>query len=158
MKWIDLPPIWLMFFCALTYMIGGIEWLSFTPTTDLLGRELTDARLSWGGPVFIAIGIVLTAAAVIEMAKHRTTVIPHRKADALVQTGIFAFSRNPIYLADMLILLGVIILLRAPVAIVFLPIFFLILRQRFILPEENMLFAEFGEVFDDYCDMTRRWI
>lgn len=158
MKWIDLPPVWLAGFIALTYLIGAQDWLAVRPAFTLFGLEFAENRFGRGGGLFIAAGLVLMAAAVIEMGRHNTTVIPHRDADALVQSGIFAYSRNPIYLGDVLVLFGCVILFKAVLALPLVLLFAYIIRQRFILPEEDRLAARFGEAFDDYCELTRRWI
>lgn len=158
MKWIDLPPIWLAGFIGLTYWISTLNILVERPAFEMFGVLFGTNRLDWGGELLIAAGLFAMAAAVFEMVKHRTTVIPHQEADTLVQTGIFAFSRNPIYLGDTLVLSGVAIYWSAPLALLLVPIFVWIIRQRFILPEEQRLSAKFGKAFDDYCDMTRRWL
>ena len=143
MKWIDIPPVWLLGFILLAYWISTFDII-------YLKIPLLDAICIFAG--FAAIG-----AAVFEMTKHRTTVIPHREADALVRSGIFAVSRNPIYLGDVLVLIGLILYFRAPIALVLVPLFVLIIRKRFILPEEQRLAAKFGTAFDDYYAATRRW-
>ena len=158
MKWIDLPPVWLAGFIAVVYVIGLQDWLSARPAFEIFGIDFEENRFGWGGELFIAAGLIAMIAAVIEMVKHRTTVIPHREADALVETGIFAFSRNPIYLGDVLVLIGCVIYFQAVLALLLVPVFIYVIRQRFILPEEDRLFAKFGDAFDDYCEMTRRWI
>ena len=158
MKWIDIPPVWLAGFIALTYLIGQIGWLAVRPAFTLFGIDFAENQFGWGGEMFIAAGLLAMVAAVFEMGRHNTTVIPHREADALVQTGIFAFSRNPIYLGDVLVLVGCVILFKAALALLLVPVFIYIIRQRFIFPEEDRLAAKFGEDFEDYCELTRRWI
>jgi len=158
MKWFDLPPIWLAGFLALTYWISTFGFLTERPAFEAFGIWISANKLDWGGELLVAAGLFAMVMAVIEMVKHRTTVIPHQEADTLVQTGIFAFSRNPIYLGDTLVLCGAAIYWSAPLALFLVPIFVLILRQRFILPEEQRLSDKFGQDFDDYCEMTRRWI
>ncbi len=147
MKWIDLPPVWLAGFIALTYLIGtGLP---------LVGSE---AHIGWVAGLFISAGLVAMGAAVFEMARAKTTVIPHREADALVQSGIFALSRNPIYLGDVLVLVGFVIWFKAPLALLLVPVFIFVIRLRFIEPEETRLAAKFGAAFASYCARTRRWI
>lgn len=144
MKWIDLPPIWLAGFIAAAYLLG-----------DPVGLG------AWGrlpGILLILTGVGLMGLAVIEMARHRTTVIPHRDPDRLVASGIFGLTRNPIYLGDALVLTGCIFLFGSPVTLVLVPAFMIVIRQRFILPEEERLRAGFGAEFDAYAKRVRRWI
>lgn len=149
MKWIDIPPVWLAVAIAAAWWVGVSDpWaLSFgSPWVDLL------AGLLIGG------GIVLMLLAVIEMRKQRTTIIPHRDADHLVQSGIFKRSRNPIYLGDVLVLLGLILRFDAPLALPLLPVFVWWLERHFILPEEDRLRRKFRVEFARYCEKTRRWL
>ena len=81
-----------------------------------------------------------------------------READRLIQSGIFKRTRNPIYLGDTLILLGLILRWEAVLALPLVPIFLWILEKRFIIPEENRLRRKFRADFARYCQKTRRWI
>ncbi|MBM1219447.1 isoprenylcysteine carboxylmethyltransferase family protein [Ponticoccus sp. SC2-23] len=148
MKWIDLPPIWLAGFIVCTFALGraGIFGGVFGDWADLPGA------------VLVGLGVLLMLLAVVQMTRHRTTVIPHRDADALVTTGIFGLSRNPIYLGDALVLAGAVLIFGPPVACLLVPLFMLVIRQRFILPEEARLSRRFGSEFESYARRVRRWI
>lgn len=148
MKWLDMPPVWLAAFLSVawwqkTYHPVG----SFGPVwADLLGGLLV------GG------GLLLIALALSEMRRLRTTVIPHRKADCLVTSGIFSRSRNPIYLGDSLILSGFILYWDAVLALPLIPIFPWVIERRFIQPEEVRLRRKFVAAFTRYAQQTRRWL
>ncbi len=148
MKWIDIPPFWLLACMALTYLTGQVGGAD-------TGLDLAVLRITGGA--LIAAGVVLMVLAVLEMRRFRTTVLPHMTADTLVRTGIFARSRNPIYLGDMLVLAGYILWTGVLWAAPLLAGLFWVLKHRFILPEEQRLAARFGPEFDDYCRQTRRW-
>lgn len=149
MKYIDIPPVWL--FAAL-----GLAWwqktrfdygLSFGPVwADLLGGLLV------GG------GVVLIALAAYEMRRHRTTIMPHEVPDALVTSGIFKRSRNPIYLADSLILTGMILYWDAVLSLPLIPVFVWWIEKHFILTEEKRLRRNFRADFARYEKQTRRWL
>jgi protein-S-isoprenylcysteine O-methyltransferase Ste14 len=149
LKWIDMPPLWLLGALAFawvqkTYYAFG---LGFGPGwADLLGGLLV------GG------GLILMALAVYEMRRHRTTVIPHKEAARLVTSGIFKRSRNPIYLGDSMLLLGMILYWDAVLALPLLPIFVWLIEWRFILPEEARLKRKFVTDFHTYSQQTRRWL
>ncbi len=148
MKWIDIPPIWLAFMAALTWGLrGSIGAISFG-----------DGVASWLGAVLIMVGLFLMVAAVMRMAQHRTTPVPHMQPTALVTDGVFGLSRNPIYLGDVLILSGLILRWDAPLAIPLILVFVFILRIRFIFPEEDRLKLNFSAEFDEYARKTRRWL
>ncbi|MEL6841476.1 MAG: isoprenylcysteine carboxylmethyltransferase family protein [Pseudomonadota bacterium] len=149
MKWIDLPPIWLALAIFLTWWISELQplgWRIGGPILDLVGGLLV------GG------GVVLMLLAFAEMRKRRTTVIPHMEASALVTTGIFARTRNPIYLGDALVLAGLVLRWGAPVALILVPLFMVTITQRFIIPEEDRLRRKFRADFARYCEKTRRWV
>ena len=138
---LDLPPVWLALFVMIA-LYTGPGW----------GHVAT--TIGW---TLIVSGLVLTLAAAAEFKKHNTTIVPHKMPEALITTGVFAHSRNPIYLADMLILTGVAIWMGSIPGFLSIPVFFLLLERRFILPEERRLEEQFGEEFARYKTQARRW-
>ena len=149
MKWIDIPPVWLAGFVALAYTVN-----KFDPWGLSLDHPIT--QLVSG--ILIGGGIILMVLAVYEMRRQKTTFVPHRDADRLVQSGIFSRSRNPIYLGDILVLVGVILWLDVPVALLLVPGFLWVIERRFVIPEENRLRRKFHADFARYCQKTRRWL
>lgn len=148
LKWIDIPPVWLALFAALAWIQATRLplWQAGHGATDLIGG------------LFVGGGIVLIALAAHVMIGARTTVIPHLDPAALVTTGIFRRTRNPIYLGDALILTGLMLRWEAWPALVLVPLFVWVITDRFILPEEGRLRDHFGLPFDRYTETTRRWI
>ncbi|WP_170543367.1 methyltransferase family protein [Ruegeria conchae] len=149
MRWIDLPPVWLVGFAALAWVQARVLPMGLSlngAVTDLLSGILV------GG------GIILAIMAVVEFRRHRTTVLPHETPSTMVQSGIYKRSRNPIYLGDVLILAGLILRFDAVLSLVLLPIFVWLLERRFIIPEEDRLRRTFRADFARYERKTRRWI
>ncbi|UWR01819.1 isoprenylcysteine carboxylmethyltransferase family protein [Ruegeria conchae] len=149
MRWIDLPPVWLVGFAALAWVQARVLPMGLSlngAVTDLLSGILV------GG------GIILAIMAVVEFRRHRTTVLPHETPSTMVQSGIYKRSRNPIYLGDVLILAGLILRFDAVLSLVLLPIFVWLLERRFIIPEEDRLRRIFRADFARYERKTRRWI
>ena len=101
-------------------------------------------------------GLLLLGWAVLTMRRARTTVMPHARASALVTGGPFRFRRNPIYLAEMLILLGIAELTRNLWLVLLTPVFGILVTLLAILPEERHLEARFGEDYREYKERTRR--
>lgn len=149
MKWIDIPPIWLLLALVLTWWIAVLQ-----PAALAYGGAVTDLL----GGLLVGGGIVLILLAAVEMRKRRTTIIPHMQAAHLVTTGIFSRSRNPIYLGDTLVLAGLALRWEAPVALALMPLFMVTITYRFILPEEDRLRRQFRADFARYCAKTRRWM
>ena len=148
MKWIDVPPIWLLAALVLAWQIGTRSGLTLGAPglTDFLGGLMV------GG------GVLLIGLAAVEMRRQQTTIIPHREPSALVRSGIFRRSRNPIYLGDALILTGLILRWDAPLALPLVPVFIWIIERRFILPEEDRLRRTFRADWHRYIEKTRRWL
>jgi protein-S-isoprenylcysteine O-methyltransferase Ste14 len=143
---IDIPPSWL------ALHIGAAWVLSFL-SPAVFGN--------WGaglGKALVLAGLLLMAIAAGQMVLARTTVIPRRDPSRLVTGGVFAWSRNPIYLADALILAGAILWLDTILALPLLFSFVWLIQTRFIRDEEARLTLAFGPEFDLWAARTRRWI
>lgn len=146
-KIIDLPPLWLIGFLGLVWLIGrALPLPLFGPLGDVAAA------------VLLVVALALAGGAVLAMAQARTTVIPHRQPVALVTHGVFRLSRNPIYLADAGILLAAILWLDVPLALPLVPLFQILIRERFIRAEEARLRAGFGAEFDRWSSHVRRWL
>lgn len=149
MKFIDIPPVWLVI-CILA------AWgqATYLPVSWGLGGGWS----TYVGGALVLGGILLAVLAVLEMRRAKTTVIPHQEPSALVTSGVFSFTRNPIYLADVMILLGLVMWWGAVIALILVPLFLMTIERRFILPEEARLKAAFGEAFDAYAAKVHRWL
>lgn len=110
--------------------------------------------------VLFAIGLLIALAGVVSFHRAATTVDPMnpRDASSLVTTGIYRFTRNPMYLGMLLILLGWAVWLAHPFSLLMLPLFVAYMNRFQIRPEERVLRAKFGELFDAYARASRRWI
>jgi protein-S-isoprenylcysteine O-methyltransferase Ste14 len=123
------------------------------------------AVLPWGGAVrFVGaaamlVGVVVDVAAMREMHRNRANIQPHRAATALVTTGPFALSRNPIYLANTVLIAGAglafgnawLVLLAAAAVV---PLISMLAIRR----EEAHLAAQFGDAWAAYMKRTPRWL
>ena len=110
--------------------------------------------------IFLLFGLGIFSAAVQSFKKHKTTINPLSpdKASSLVNSGIFSYSRNPMYLGMLLILLAVSFKFNI-LGGLFISFLFKIYITRFqIIPEEKAMAKLFGEEFITYKNQTRRWI
>jgi protein-S-isoprenylcysteine O-methyltransferase Ste14 len=112
----------------------------------------------WPGLALIAIGIALAVWSAVAFRQARTTIVPHQSPSALVDTGPYRFSRNPIYLADLVILAGAVLILGAPLGLILLVPFQQVLLLLFILPEEATLTREVGQPYLNFKARIRRWL
>lgn len=141
---LDLPPLWTALFMALTWGLS-LLWAPLNAAWSVMGLFV------------IGLAIAVSGWAAVTMMRAKTTLMPGRAADALVTSGPFAFSRNPIYLADLGILFGWSLLVGTPLGLVLLWPLQRVLTARFIEPEEASLRAKFGTAFDEYAERVRRW-
>ncbi len=110
--------------------------------------------------ILVAGGAGTALSGVISFALAQTTVNPLRPAAAavLVKSGIFRFTRNPMYLGFLVILLGWAAFLANALALLLLPGFVLYMTRFQIVPEERALAARFGAGFTAYAKKVRRWL
>lgn len=110
--------------------------------------------------MFIITGATIAIVAAWQFKRAQTTIDPLKpeKASSLVSNGIFQFSRNPMYLGMVFILIGVELRLGSIFALTILFLFILVITYLQIKPEENALTELFGETYTDYCQKVRRWI
>ncbi len=145
------PPV-------LTLLAGVLMvWLDrHHPVLDLLsgwGR--------WLGIFLVVAAIALTLTAMLQFKRASTTVNPLQpeRASRLVTDGIFAYSRNPMYLAMLLLLLaGVALRLGSLTPWLVLPVLAAALTWLQILPEERALEHNFGDTYLAYRRRTGRWL
>ncbi|MEI9899499.1 MAG: isoprenylcysteine carboxylmethyltransferase family protein [Hyphomicrobium sp.] len=104
------------------------------------------------------VGIALLVWAILTLRGHETTVLPDAGASRLVTSGPFSRFRNPIYLADTMILLGAAELTKNVWLVAAAALFATLVTWLAILPEERHLEARFGRAYLDYKAKSRRWI
>lgn len=140
------PPTW----AALLITLGWLQ-SRFLPVWDAgkLG--------SWLGWVFVLSGLGLMIASLRQFKRARTTVMPRETARVLITDGVYQLSRNPIYVADALIIAGLALFWDLG-ALIWVFVFIVVIERRFILGEEAALRAGFGAQFDEWAEKVRRWL
>ena len=110
--------------------------------------------------VCAAFGVMVALLGVWAFRRAKTTVNPvtPEKASSVVTTGIFSFTRNPMYVGLTAVLVGWAVWLSVPW--VFLgPVAFVLFITRFqIIPEERVMSSKFGRDYDEYRKRVRRWL
>lgn len=131
----------------------------------LMAWALPGWRFVFPGYVMVAIALVvaggfISAAGVVEFRRARTTVNPMKPGDSssLVASGVYRWTRNPMYLGFAVVLFGWAVLLASPVSLLVLPAFVLYMNRFQIVPEERALTSLFGAGFERYCERVRRWL
>jgi protein-S-isoprenylcysteine O-methyltransferase Ste14 len=115
---------------------------------------------TWVGGAVILAGLMLDLVSVAGFVRARTTVTPlaPEKASTLVTSGFYRFTRNPMYLGMLLILIGVTIMLGAPLGPFAAMAFAAYITEFQIKPEEERLEVLFGQQFAEYRRSVRRWL
>lgn len=140
-----LPPFWFLFAVLAQF---ALAWRAPIATTHLpLG--LLGGLLG---------GIVLVLAAAQRFQKWHTPIMPFREPVHCITDGVFRFSRNPLYLGEVVMLLGLAALLGTWHALFPVPVFVFIIQLLFIRPEERLLCHRFQTEYETYRRRVRRWV
>tara|TARA_Y100000816_G_scaffold205989_1_gene152048 strand:+ start:1057 stop:1503 length:447 start_codon:yes stop_codon:yes gene_type:complete len=109
---------------------------------------------------FIILGPFILISAVRSFKAEQTTINPINinNASSLVISGVFKYSRNPMYLGMVFILLALSLRFNIVGGILFTSIFIMYITKFQIIPEEAAMKSIFGEDFNKYKNKTRRWI
>lgn len=139
------PPILALIFIGLALLLGWLIPIALP------------AFVEWIGLGLILIGVVLAFGAFNEFRKAHTTLDPHGSVKALVTQGIYQFTRNPIYLGFLLMVIGFPLNSGSYSGLVVAPFFMVTMNRLVIEKEEAYLEKKFGEAYTGYRSRVRRW-
>ena len=148
---LKVPPVLLALFFAF------LMWL----VAQLMPRLLIDDPIRLSAILLLlAGGAFFSLAAVLSFRSAGTTVNPLTPGEStsLVTTGVYRYSRNPMYVGILLMLLAWGVFLSNLFSMVTCAGFFLYMNRYQIQPEEESLSASYGDVYADYLKKVRRWI
>jgi protein-S-isoprenylcysteine O-methyltransferase Ste14 len=142
------PPILVLIFIVIAYFLGRFAPLPFSAPLVLryIGLALT------------FVGFLLGIAALVEFRKARTTLDPHGSTRHLVTSGIYRFTRNPIYLGFLLMVIGLPLNSGLYWGIVLAPFYVLMMNRLIVQHEEAYLEKKFGKTYTAYMSQVRRWL
>jgi protein-S-isoprenylcysteine O-methyltransferase Ste14 len=143
------PPVYMIVFILAQW------WLSLN--YPVLALDLSPWGF-WLGVSLVVIGFVVSLLIKFQFKRAETSIIPYKECDALLTTGFFAYSRNPIYLMMAIVLFGSGLMFSNLAALIIVPIFPIIIQWRFIRAEEATIESAFGEEFREYKSKVRRWL
>lgn len=143
------PPVLFAAACALAVVARRVYPLPWPGMDDTAARVI--------GYGFGAAGLALIAWGGITLRRAGTTVRPDAGADRLVTDGPFRYRRNPIYMGEVLLFLGLAEATHNIWFVIAAPLFAIALYHLAILPEEQYLENRFGKAYLDYKERTRRW-
>jgi protein-S-isoprenylcysteine O-methyltransferase Ste14 len=147
---LKVPPV------ALMLLFAAMMWLISTYEASLA------FVLPWGGAIallFCCVGVAISLGGVLAFRRAKTTVNPitPEATTAMVTSGLYRFSRNPMYLGLLVVLIGWAIFLSHLLTFVLLHLFVLYMNRFQIIPEERVLSAKFPHQFTTYKNAVRRW-
>lgn len=143
-----LPPVYLLL--AILWMLGlhfGLPLTRWIPWP----WNLT-------GILPIVAGLTIVVIADQQFRRHGTTIKPFQPSSALVTDGVFRYSRHPMYLGLVVVLVGLGIGLASVTPLLVIPVFGWWMAVRFIRAEEASLVEQFGEAYLEYKRRVRRWL
>tara|TARA_B100000963_G_scaffold357771_1_gene380756 strand:- start:274 stop:717 length:444 start_codon:yes stop_codon:yes gene_type:complete len=134
----------IILFSLSTFLIPKFQFTGQTILSLLIGME----------------GIIIILLAINLFRRNNTTIHPFKAQETtrLITSGIFSFTRNPMYLGLSSIQVAFGIYLGAFISIVLIPAFVIYITQKQILYEEKILEKEFGNSYIEYSKNVRRWI
>ncbi|MFL2721467.1 MAG: methyltransferase family protein [Gammaproteobacteria bacterium] len=147
MKTLIPPPIVTIVFLFVIFFTKDLFRFSLTLPSSL-------------GFIIILVGLMIIFIAARQFKAVDTTINPIKpeNASVLVNKGIFSYSRNPMYLGMLLIIIGFSIIHNLMAIIAIMPIWIIYMTYFQIIPEEEAMKILFKEDFVNYCIKTRRWI
>ena len=144
------PPVVLLIVIAAMGAVSAV--------TTGLHAPVVEAQVA--AAVFAVLGLALEVAGVLEFRKFKTTINPLKPDEAsfIVKTGVFRFSRNPMYVGMVCLLVGWTFFLATPWALVGPAAFVAFIGRFQIQAEERVLLSRFGPEFKQYMAQVRRWL
>jgi len=112
--------------------------------------------ISWIGVLLCLAGLTLFVLSLVSFGKSFRVGIDPDHPDKLVTTGVFAFSRNPIYVAFGFVLLGQFLVFSNPILLVYLVAAALLIHRQ-VLREEEFLRQHYGQEYSQYAARVRRY-
>jgi protein-S-isoprenylcysteine O-methyltransferase Ste14 len=142
---------------AVTLLFAVMMWLLSRSVPSLIFAMPWRATFAF---LCFLTGFAIALAGLLEFLRAKTTVNPLKPeaATAIVTSGIYGYSRNPMYVGLLFALIGWAVWISHPLAFALLPFFVLYMNRFQIEPEERALSAKFGTRFSDYTHSVRRWL
>jgi len=134
-------------------LAGGISLHSWLIALPIGGRPATTAL----GAALTVAGLAFSLSGTATILGRRTTVVPHRAVTALVTTGPYRVSRNPMYTGLAVAYTGVALWVATWWPLLVLPLVVAAVHTMVIVPEESYLAERFPAAYADYRSRVRRW-
>lgn len=144
------PPV---IFVGMLALALGIDWVVAGPSFGLPFQP----RMIGAG-ILLAAGLALLLIAGGKFSAEKTNIPPWKPATVLVTSGIYKYTRNPMYLGMALVYAALSLFADSVITLICLPIVLVLLYNIAIKREEHYLEVKFGQQYRDYKKAVRRWI
>ncbi len=124
----------------------------------LPAEPLSPQPWRWVGTALIIFGVLCTVQSALRFRQAGTNLRPFTDSSALVTSGLFAYTRNPMYMGMILALAGLALILNERWPWLVLPVFAAVIQFRFIHFEEQLMEKTFGDDYRTYKARVRRWL
>jgi protein-S-isoprenylcysteine O-methyltransferase Ste14 len=145
-----IPPFALFYFY--TVFANAFNWPMLSQQ-----RFFQSDIIAWGGVALCVLGLLLLLWSLVSFGRSFRVGIDTDTPDKLITSGVFAFSRNPIYVAFFLVLLGQFLIFPNWILLLYL-VAGTWLFHRQVLLEENYLRSHYGDEYTQYRSRVRRYI
>lgn len=142
------PPIVALLFIVIAYFLG--RFVPIPVVVPMVVRNI--------GFILTFIGFLLGIAAFLEFRKARTSLDPHGSAKQVVTSGIYRFTRNPIYLGFLLMVIGLPLNSGLIWGLLIAPLYVIVMTRLVIEHEEAYLERKFKDQYTGYRSRVRRWL
>lgn len=139
------------------FLLLGIA-LNLAWPMAIVGRDLPDEWRYAIAAILGALGLAIALGALLQFHKAGTAVHPHRPTTAIITTGLYRYSRNPIYIAQTAIYLAIAILADNWWAFILILPTLMLIQTGVIVREEAYLERIFGDSYRAYAARVRRWL
>lgn len=141
-----------------------LVYLGFIGLAIILARFVAMPSLGlgvarpWLGGAALVTGLAIVIGPIRLFSRKGENPVPWTPTATIIDTGLYAYTRNPMYLGMAIAYIGIAILIDSLIALFLLPLVIAIIQTQVIAREEAYLNATFGTPYRDYCSRVRRWI
>jgi protein-S-isoprenylcysteine O-methyltransferase Ste14 len=140
------PPVLMLIHLVAAFLLGWLVPINLPQWVEFIG---------WG---VVAFGLVVAFGGLRQLIRAHTSPDPHASTTSVVTTGVYRFTRNPIYLGYFCMTLGLPLIFGNVWGLVVAPVQAYFFNRLIITREESYLSGKFGQDYSDYKSKVRRWV
>jgi protein-S-isoprenylcysteine O-methyltransferase Ste14 len=138
------------------YLVFFLVGILFEKYVHLFSITYHPMEWIWVG--LMQTSFIIAIVAFVQFVRVKTTILPAGRASTLITNGIFAYSRNPLYLSLFLFYVGLSLFLDMLWPLILSPVLVWVMNRFVIAKEEECLTRTFDQTYQEYCKRVRRWL